>query len=305
MSDSIHHKLFMVPESAYGTTPATPALATVRHTSCSLALSKESFRSNEIDASRNIKDFRHGNMQIGGDIGVELSYGSFDTLLEMLLMGTWTGDILKIGTTRRSFTAVRQWTDQSGGAKPFHLFTGCEVNKFSLSLTAGKIITGSFGVIGREVNYSASAPTGATFPAVSTTLPFDTFAGELMLDDVTQTVTELSLTVENGLTPNFVLFSPYTERPSNQVCTITGEIGVRFTSAAMLESFLAGSKLSLAFNFADVDGNSYAFDLPQIMLNGGQPDAGGEGPVNLKIPFQAVLDSSLGSTIAVTRVTAP
>lgn len=301
MSDSIHHKLFMVPESTYGTTPGTPALAVVRHTSCSLALSKESFRSNEIDASRNIKDFRHGNMQVGGDIGIELSYGSFDSLLEMLLMGAWADGILKIGTTRRSFSAVRQWTDQSAGDKPFHIFTGCEVNKLSLNLVAGKIITGSFGVIGRNVSYAGTAPVGATFPAATTSLPFDSFSGELMLDDVTQAVTELSLTIENGLTPNFVLFSPYTERPSNQVCTVTGEIGVRFSNSALLESFLGANKLALAFNFADINGNSYAFDLPQIMLNGGQPDAGGEGPVNLKVPFQAVMDSGLGSTIAITR----
>lgn len=303
MSDSIHHQLFAVSETTYGTTPATPALATVRHTSCSLALSKESFRSNEIDASRNIKDFRHGNRQIGGDFGVELSSASYDNYLEALLMGTWATNVLKVGTTRRSFSFLRKWVDQTtAGMKNHHLFKGCEVNKLSLSVVAGKIITGTFGVIGREVAFSDTAPTGATFPAATTTLPMDTFLGSLTIAGQSYNVTELALTIENGLTPNFVLFSDMTTRPSTQVCTVTGEIGVRFESAALLEAFSAATKMALAFTLQDSNSKSYAFSLPQIVLNGGQPDAGGEGPVNLKIPFQAVYDTADASTLKITRV---
>lgn len=303
MSDSIHHQLFIVPEATYGTTPATPALSTVRHTSCSLALSKDTFKSNEIDASRNLKDYRHGNQQIGGDVGVEISSGTYDTLLEALLMGTWATNVLKIGTTRRSFSMLRKWTDQgTAGKKQHHLFTGCEVNKLALKLVAGKIIEGTFGFLGRDVSYADAAPTGATYPAATTTLPMDAFSGSASVGGASYNITELTLNLENGLTPNFVLFSSLTSLPSNQVCGVSGEIGLRFESAALLEAFKAATQMAFTFTIQDSNAKSYTFSMPKVMLNGGQPDAGGEGPVNLKIPFTAIYDGTDASTIKITRV---
>lgn len=303
MSDSIHHKLFAVAEATYGTTPETPLLNNLRHTSCSLALSKESFQSAEINATRNLQDYRHGNRQIGGDIGIELSAGTYDSLLEGLLMGTWTANVLKIGQTRKSFSMLREFVDQTtAGQKRFHLATGVELNKLALSMVAGRIITGTFGVIGRDISYSDDDPSGATYDGPTTTTPMDTFLGSLTIGGSPYDITELSLNIENGLTPNFILFDDKTSLPSTQLCNITGEIGVRFTSATLLEAFDAGTKLALAFTTQDAAGKSYAFSIPKIMLNGGQPDVGGEGPINLKIPFQAVYDTGIGSTMQITRV---
>ena len=303
MSDSIHHKLYLVPEATYGTTPATPALVNTRHTACSLALSKDSFRSAEINATRNLQDYRHGNRQIGGDIGIEMSAGTYDLALEALLMGSWTANVLKIGQTRRSFTALRNFVDQTtAGQKGFHKFIGVEFNKLALKLVAGKVVDGSFSVIGQDVSYSDTAPEDCTYVDPTTSKVMDAFTGSASIGGTAYGLTELNLTIENGLTPNFVLFSPLTELPSHQVCSVTGEIGVRFRNASLLETFLAGDQVALAFTIQDGAGKSYAFSLPKIMLNGGQPDVGGEGPVNLKIPFQAVYDTGDASTIKITRV---
>lgn len=302
MSDSIHHLLYLVAEATYGTTPATPELTQVRHTSCSLALSKESFRSNEINSTRNLQDFRHGNQQIGGEIGVEISAGTYDTLLQALLMGTWNANVLKIGQTRRSFSFIRNFIDQvTVGQKGKHAFTGVEMNKLSLKLVAGKVIEGSFGVIGQDVTYSDDLPVDYTTAGPTTTRVMDAFTGSATVDGDTYGITELMLTIENGLTPNFVLFSPYTELPSNQLCSVSGEIGLRFRSAALLELFLAGTQVELQFQISD-GAKTYTFLLPKIMLNGGQPDVGGEGPINIKVPFTAVYDSATGSSIQITRV---
>lgn len=302
MSDSIHHKLHIVAETAYGVTPATPTLQTLRHTACSLALSKDSFRSAEINATRNLQDYRHGNRQIGGDIGVEISAGTYDVILESLLMGAWTANVLKIGQTRKSFSTLREFVDQTtAGQKKFHLFTGVELNKLALSMVAGRIVSGTFGVIGRDVSFSDDEPVDSVFDPVTTTLPMDTFTGSMTIGGVAYDVTELTVNIENGLTPNFVLFSDKTSLPSTQLCSLSGEIGVRFNSAVLLEAFAAGTKLALAFTISDGT-KSYAFSIPKIMLNGGQPDVGGEGPINLKIPFQAVYDTGIASTVQITRV---
>ena len=89
MANGSRHSMRYVAESTYGTTPATPALKPIRHTGTTLGLSKESLQSEEIRDDRQIADFRHGAYQVGGDVNFELSFASFDDLLEAVLLGTW------------------------------------------------------------------------------------------------------------------------------------------------------------------------------------------------------------------------
>lgn len=89
MANGSRHSMRYVAEATYGTTPATPAFKPIRHTSTTLGLSKESLQSEEIRDDRQIADFRHGAYQVGGDMNIELSFASFDDLLEAALLGTW------------------------------------------------------------------------------------------------------------------------------------------------------------------------------------------------------------------------
>jgi hypothetical protein len=89
MSTSSRHALYAIPEVTYGVTPTTPAFVAVRHTGTTLGTTKSTHISEELRADRQISDFRHGTKQVGGDLKFELSYGSFDQLLEATLGGTW------------------------------------------------------------------------------------------------------------------------------------------------------------------------------------------------------------------------
>lgn len=303
MSDSIAHKLYAVVETIRGTTPATPAMSTVRHSSCNLGLSKETFRSEEIHTTRELKDFRHGNRQVGGEFGFELSYGSFDPYLEALLMGTWTANVLKVGTTRRSFTITRNFSDQVGGSNPFHRFTGCEFNKLALKLVAGKITTGSFGVLGKNVAYEAAAFAGSTFPAATTSTVMDGFTGSLTVDSVASLAfTELNLNFENGLSPNFALFDDTSQLPSTDICTVSGDFGLYFDNAAFLTKFLSQAYTDLSFTMLDNAGKGYTIRLPKLSLTGGQPDVSGKGSIMLKVHFQAVYDATATASVIITRI---
>ena len=82
------HGLSYFTEATFGvSTSAT--LTSFRHTSCALALAKETFQSAELRSDRQITDFRHGSQKPAGNIGFELSYEEFDTFLEAALGGTW------------------------------------------------------------------------------------------------------------------------------------------------------------------------------------------------------------------------
>lgn len=304
MADSSRHALHYIAEATYGTTPATPAFKAVRHTACNLAMTKSTMVSEELRADRQITDFRHGTKQTGGDISGELSSGAYDDFLEAVLGGTWTTNVLKAGTTRRSFSVLRHFSDLASSANPWHLFTGVEINKLSLSVAVNAIDKIVFGVIGKGFGTDDAAPAGATWVAAPTNSPMDSFTGTLTEGgQAIAVITEISLNLENGLEPRFVIGSDSTIHPSIGKSNCTGQVTAYFEDATLIDKFINESESALEFTLADKSGKSYKFTLPRIKYTGGQPDTQGAGPITLAMPFQALRDDTSGTNLTITRVT--
>ena len=303
MADSLRHALGFIAESVYGTTPATPAFQLLRNTGCTLAITKDGVLSEEAHSDRQIRELRHGNRQCGGEISGELSYGTYDDLLQAVLGGTWTSDVLKAGTERRSFSMIRQFQDLA--TKDNHLFTGCELNSWSLSASSGQIIKTGFGIVGQDMAISDDPPAGSTFPVVTTTNVFDTFTGVLKENNTTiAVVTEISLALDNGLNPLFVIGSDKTILPSISKSNLTGSMTVFFQDATLLEKFLDETASDIELTLIDPAGNSYEILLPNIKYTGGQPDTASEGEITLTMPFQALYDATEATNIKITRASA-
>lgn len=309
MANGSRHSMRYVAETVYGQTPATPAFKMIRHTGTTLGLSKESLQSEELRDDRQIADFRHGAYQVGGDINIELSYGSFDELLEAVLLGTWEVDSpaagtdrLKAGVTRRSFTVERFFGDILTADKPYHRFTGVELNTLSLAINANAMITGSFGVLGQNMVTATTAITGATYAPATTTSPLDSFTGTLNeAGTPIAVITEISLSIENGLEARYVVGSKQSIRPSIGRSNVTGQVTAYFENSALLDKFINETESSIVFELPDGAGNKYTFTLPRIKYTGGQPDVDGEGPITLSMPFQALLDATTGTNIIIDR----
>lgn len=312
MADGSRHSMRFVLESTYGVTPATPVFDIVRHTGTTLGLSKEALQSEEIRDDRQIADFRHGARQVGGDISIELSYGSFDKILEALLGGTWATDTpalgtdqLKAGTTRRSFTVERYFGDILTADKPFHRFTGVEFNTLQLQINANAMITGTVGVVGKDMVTDTVIVTGATYNPATTTSPLDSFTGTLNENGTPiAVITEIQLNLDNGLDPRFVVGSKTTLRPSIGRSNVSGQITAYFENSLLLEKFINETESDIEFNLPDGAGNNLKVILPRIKYNGGQPDVQGEGPITLSMPFQALLDSTTNTNIIIERTPA-
>lgn len=309
MANGSRHSMRIVAESAYGTTPANPVFDIIRHTGTTLGLSKESLQSEELRDDRQISDFRHGAYQVGGDIKVELSYGSFDKLLEAVLGGTWEvgtpavgTDRLKAGTTRRSFTIERFFGDILTVDKPYHRFTGVEFNTLSLAIQANAMVTGTFGVLGQSMVTSTASVTGATYNPATTTSPLDSFTGTLQEAGVPiAVITEIQLNVENGLEARYVVGSKQSIRPSIGRSNVSGQVTAYFENSTLLDKFINETESSIVFELPDGAGNLYTVTLPRIKYTGGQPDVDGEGPITLSMPFQALLDATTGTNIIIDR----
>jgi hypothetical protein len=306
MSDSARHAAYLVPETVYGETPAEPAFSRLRHTALTIGVQRGSLQSDELRPDRQIAHFRLGAVSVAGDVKAELSFGTFDEILEAVLCGTWTGNVLKAGTVRRSFSLLRHFTDiaAAGEGKPFHLFKGVEFNSLALTVAPTAIVGVTFGLIGREGADPANAgPVDATYGAPSTSEPLDAFSGELTVNGVASAiVTEISLNVENGLAPRNVVGSKLTIRPTIGRSNLTGSATFFFEDAATLSKFLTEANVALSFELPDGLGNSYTFTIPKLIFTGGQPDTSGQGAITLTMPFQGVYDDATESNIVVTRV---
>ncbi len=285
MANGSRHSMRYVPEVTYGMTPATPVFKYIRHTGTTLGLSKETLQSEEIRDDRQIADFRHGAYQVGGDMNLELSFGSFDDLLEAVLLGTWEADApvlgtdrLKAGVVRRSFTVERFFGDILSADKPYHRFTGVEFNTLALSITANAMVTGVLGVLGQNLTLGAAIIAGATYEPVTSTSPLDSFTGTLNEAGVPiAVITEIQLNIENGLEARFVVGSKSSIRPSIGRSNCSGTVTAYFENSALLEKFINETESSIVFNLPDAAGNLYTITLPRIKYNGGQPDVDGEG----------------------------
>ena len=292
------HRLAAIAEVTYGTTPTTPAFTTLRHNSCNIGLSKDAVESEEIRGDRQITCFRHGNKSVGGDIEGELVYGEYDTLIEAALCGTWSTDVLKAGTTRRSFTVERTFQDIT----QFMRYTGCEVNTMSISIAPNSMIGVSFGFIGKDQSIAQTAIASSTYSTLTDTCQFDSFTATINEGgSPIALVTEMEVTLENGIEPQFVVGSSTTLRPSIGRCNVTGSITVYLEDQAMLTKFQNETESSLDITMTDPDGNTFQIEIPKLKYNSGQPDVSGEGSVTVSMDFQAIYDSVDASNIVITR----
>lgn len=298
------HAMEYVAEVTYGTTPATPAMTPIRHNTTSLGLSKETFQSAEIRSDRQITDFRHGNKQVGGDIVGELSYGTYDDFLEATLGGTWATDTpalgtdqLKAGTDLGSFTVRRRFTDLSSVQQ---VFTGVQFTSMAVTINS-QIASVTFSTLGKDM--STTNITGATVNAASTTEPFSGLDVGTIQEggSAIASVTEVSFTLENGLSPNFALGSDTTLDPSSGRSNITGTINAYFQNQTLLDKFINETDSSLDVSVTDPAGNLLRIFLPRIVYSGGQPDVGGEGVIILSMPFQALYDTTTSTNIVIER----
>ena len=214
---------------------------------------------------------------------------------------------VKAASTRASFTFVRQFADILAADNPFYIYRGVELNSMQLTISANSMVTGTFSVVGQSQE-TAQDLTGLgtpTYPPASTTSPLDSFTGTLEEGGTTvAVVTEISMTLQNGIEPRFVVGDKNSIYPSVGRSNLTGQVTAYFENSTLVNKFLNETESSLVFSLPDGAGNTQRYRIPRIKYTGGQPDVAGEGPITLAMPFQALLDSSESTNMLIERTPA-
>lgn len=297
-------KLWYIEEVTTGVTPASPVFKPLRYTSDTLALAKETLQSAELDGEREINAIRTSANQVNGAVSTELSHSSHDDLLEAALQGTWTADVLKVGTIERSFTIMRETLD-SDSVQHFDIFTGCRITGFSMSTTVNALVTVEYQVLGENAAYDAAEPTGATYQPATTTEPYIFVDGTLSIDNTPYAlVSGVTQSNDNAASANFALGSNFLAYVgfgrANNTLTLDGA----FYDYALVNAFESEDFVDVKLNL-ELSGDSLQFHYPRCKLTGGPPTVAGEDAITYSAGVQAIKDATAGTSLAITRATTP
>ncbi|MDF2367496.1 phage tail tube protein, partial [Sneathiella sp.] len=226
-------------------------------------------------------------------------YGGFDDMLAALMQSSWSSNVLKAGASQPSFTFERAFSDIS----QYQLLTGCVLDRLRLSVRPDRLITGTFGVIGKSSAMNSS-PLDASPTAAAANDPMDSFSGSL--DEGGSSigiVVGLELNIDNNLEQAFVIGADEASSLLAGQSRITGEITTYFEDASLLNKFAARTESSLTLTCSGA-GGSLEFELPRIVYTGAENPALGAGPITLSLPFTALYDESESTNLTITRTAA-
>ncbi len=220
----------------------------------------------------------------------------------------WVGDFIREGTTDRSYSIEQQFSDHS--PVTFQLYTGMEVNSFTIQADSQAVVTASATFVGRDAAFSETRTSGATDVAANT-------------NDVLNTSSDVGILFEDGVAlaaPNHVLSTSITinnaMRRQNAVANIGSvgfgkgkadvQIGLQtyFGNQDLAEKVLNNTTTSYTFSLEDNNNNMYVFDAPSVKFSEGSPDVGGEDDdILLPLTGQAIRHATLLYQFHVQRFT--
>lgn len=304
-------QLAYIKEATWGTTPSSPAMQILRLTSESLTYNPETVTSQELTPDRNISDQILTSAGVSGGMNFELSYGTFDDLLESLFYGEWNSNVLVNGMTEKPLTIEKRfYRGMSSDSTPVPLydyfrFKGMIVNTMNLNIQASQIITGNFDFLGKSATTDTAIMSGETYvnATMADVLSASHNVGTLTMSGFTSPLlASVSLSVTNNLQGANVVGSHEYADIGAGAFAVTGSIEAYYASLDMYQAFLAGTSSSLSLTVGKTSGQKYTIEIPKLKFASGEIVAGGQNQyVMANMNFQGLLDTTLNGTMKITR----
>lgn len=299
-------RIAYIAESTWGTTPTSPVFKVLRAKQSSMRANKIVVTSEELRADRNIADVAMTGFGVSGDIGGELSYGSWDDLLEGALMGTWATNVLKNAATPKYYTVEE--TLETGATDSYSRFVGCMVDKLSMNIQARAIVDLSASFRGKSETTGTAILSGATYTAANTKAIQAAPSGIVslsILGTTTYRVKSLSFEINNNLRERPVIDSLYSDELGLGDAAVTGQIEAYFDANTLYDSMLAHSNGAITFTIGTVTNEKYTILFPKAIWGEGvKGNRSKDSDVMLTLPFSAVYDGTEAASVKITRAVA-
>lgn len=301
MAEGSRYASYFVAENTSGVTPSNPTLKVFRATKSGLDINITALQSAEIRNDAEVADFRLGTRHVAGTASAELSYGTFDDLIAAALRGAWATDVVKGGVKRQSFTFVDFNEDIQD--LPYTVYRGCEVNTMTINVSAANMTTIEFGLVGRTMEQLAALPAGWTISPRTKTSPMDGFSGSLSSNgESLDVITEMSITIENGIEPRFVVGSKFSIKPGAKRRNVTGSLTAYFENNALRLAYLNELEQLISLAISDgAAGNTYQITFPRVKITEAPHPVDGEGDIMQNMNYRALLDDATASSIKIER----
>lgn len=287
-----------IPEVTFKTTPATPTGKILRFTGFSLAADRNYLENPELRTDRQRTAGRGGVMVGKGEVSGVFSYGTYDDLLEAALGGTWTTNVLKIGSTRKSFTFERLHKVNTLSFP----FRGVVVNNFELSGKADQNVEAKFGLIAAVCGSEGAATIWTSTTAAGTGTVLTTWDGSVKKGGVSiGTVVGWTLKGDNGYQEARVCGSADLYDLAQGTCRITGSMELFFDSYALYTDFRAENTVALQINIGSGTSSSYTIDLTSCKITKFGAPSTADGLVSVTVEFESFTHAT-DTACKVTRI---
>lgn len=277
-----------------GGIPANPEFKPIRFVSEGLSPAINQIESAEINQARQRAPSRGGTYNVTGEIAAEVSFASFDDLIEAALQGTWTVDVLVVGSTERSFAILERHTDISED----YIYRGSRVATMNITAPLGDKAGITFGILGTKAE-EYTLPGGTTFAVATTSDMMVTTNGSFTEDGVAIAyATEWNVTLDNGMEAAFSLFQREAYCISNGIAVVTGTLSAYLVDGTLWAKVLNETETSHTVVLEEgVD--SYTIELPKVRYTQGQKQVSGPGAVIPQYTMSAGYDGT--TSIRITR----
>lgn len=301
-------QLGFITEATWGTTPATPAWQILRFTPPeNFKADRENTSSSEMRPDRNATDLIQVGGGASGGFGFELSYGTYDVLLESFFQNAWALDVLKNGVTPKTFSFERKMPTGAATAEYFR-FTGMQGNSLSLTCKAKEVVSGSMEFLGKAGTVASAAIASSTYVDATTEEVFSPVAdfAALSVGGVsTAHVLGLTLNINNNLRAPGALGSVDAVGIGSGKFEVSGTLEVYFEDTTLYANYLAGDAIALEFTIGSTTLKKYTFSMGTIKLETAEtPVSGPDDDLIVSFNYRALYDSTDECTLMITRAVA-
>jgi hypothetical protein len=222
---------------------------------------------------------------VSGPIAMQPSISEIDWWVSRILGGTTAGGVTLVAETLPSFYAIWDSGDN------VHEFSGCKVDKATLSGSSGRPLDLSVDIEGLT-----EALNSASFPAI--TAATDSM---FVASDVTLTLGGSAVEVESWqmVIDNMLLKDRFnnslvrTELPeSDRIVSLNCVVPYNTTNVGLYSDAVAGIEGVLAFTG---NGSTYTWTFGQLLAPKEGPAGNGRGELKLNLNFRAFNDGTLSS----------
>jgi hypothetical protein len=290
-------------EVTWGTPVGAGPLKLLRYTRDGLRSQYEDMSSDEIVSTRQMLTSVRVAESSVGEFEAELSYGSLDDMLEAVMMGTWTTNVLVVGSTKKSFTFEKQFLDASPAQ--YHTFPGVRVDSLGLTFRPRDKVMARIGLIGLAplTPSATTAITGTT--AVNTNPVMNTVSDVRTLNEggsAISAVRELNINITNNMRELVQIGSAAPAGIEAGTFEVTGNLIAYFNDSTLFAKAVSHATSALRIVVGGASTLKYQFDISSVIYTGGEVLAEGiNQDVVASMEFRGIYNVTDTSTFKITR----